>query len=77
MYIRTGEFGYFQWKVFSGCFLGAWFAGTQMVQNIFAGSVPNNMSCLDSHFNACDASCPSIVYLDDELKSFAMEVGLM
>jgi len=74
IYIRTGEFGYFQWKAFAGSLIGAIYGGTDMVQNIFSGSIPDNMTCSDKNFSACDSRCPSIVYPYDKFQSFSTEV---
>ena len=77
VYVRTGEFGRFQWKAFIACCLYSMFGGTQMVQNIFAGSIPANKICVDSHLDACSDKCDSIRYPDDGFSSFATEVNLL
>lgn len=77
VYVRTGEFGRFQWRVFAGCCLYSLFGGTEMVQNIFAGAIPSNMSCASSNLQACDQGCERIIYPDDDFHSFATEVLLM
>ena len=75
VFIKTGEFGKFQKKVFISCLLLAFNAGTIMMQNIFAGAVPSKKICLNEpEFDACDECCTKIGYPDEKYKSFATEV---
>lgn len=76
VFVRTGEFGRFQWQAFSACCLYSLFGGTQMVQNIFAGSIPTNQTCVNPKLAACHAQCEAIVYPDDNFESFATQVRL-
>ncbi|XP_067937070.1 uncharacterized protein [Watersipora subatra] len=73
VYIRTGEFGRFQWQAFAACCLYSIYAGTQMVQNIFAGFIPDHMTCSDNTLEACDKRCPLIDYSEGNSISYATE----
>ena len=77
VYVKTGEFGRFQWQAFSACCLYSMFGGTQMVQNIFAGSIPTEKICgdVDTNLDACDPGCHNIKYPDDHFISFPREVS--
>lgn len=75
MYIRTGEFGKFQKRAFLAMCLGTMFAGTQMVQNIFAGAIPVQKNCSVASIDPCDETCPSVLYPEDGFESFATQVS--
>ena len=78
VYIRTGEFGKFQWKAFLGVLLVNVFCGTEMVQNIFAGGIPENQTCASNpNLDACHENCSSIVFPDDKFQSYATEVSFL
>ena len=75
VYIRTGEFGRFQWKAFIGCLVVNLFCGTEMVQNIFAGGIPAVQSCASNpDLDACDINCTNITFPEDNFTSYATEV---
>ena len=76
VYIRTGEFGAFQRKAFLSCCLASVFSGWQMVQNIFAGAIPFNQTCITPEIEACDANCSYVLFPDDNFQSYATEVSL-
>lgn len=75
VYIRTGEFGKFQWRAFIALCLGSMFAGTEMVQNIFASAVPAVKKCVTDGLDPCDEKCQEILFPEDQFQSFATEVG--
>lgn len=76
VYIRTGEFGRFQKKAFLGFCLASMFSGWQMVQNIFAGGVPTNITCSIPEYEACSVNCSSehVKYPDGYFRSYATDV---
>ena len=78
VYTRTGELGWFQKKAFLVFCLANIFCGTQMVQNIFAGSLPSQVNCLsNSTIPGCSEECKNEPhsYGEDHFKSFATEVN--
>lgn len=75
VYMRTGEFGNFQWRAFIALCLSSMFCGSEMVQNIFASAVPVVKKCSTEGLDPCDEKCEQILFPQDRFISFATEVS--